>query len=107
MVEVDLVTFAAAHSEGAVVIDVREPHEYMAGHVADARLVPLGHLPAYAAEIPRGEPVFVICSNGNRSGIASDYLDRLGVKVYAVAGGTTAWQQTGRLLVTGPGLRAA
>src|SRR6266496_6546035 len=31
--EVDLHTFAAAHSDGALVIDVREPHEYVTGHV--------------------------------------------------------------------------
>ena len=36
MREVDLTVFAAAHRDGAVVIDVREPDEYVAGHVPGA-----------------------------------------------------------------------
>jgi rhodanese-related sulfurtransferase len=33
MREVDQTVFVAAHRDGAVVIDVREPSEYVAGHV--------------------------------------------------------------------------
>lgn len=81
MIEVDLATFSHARSDAAVVIDVREPHEYMIGHAAHARVVLLGHVPACAAEIRRGEAVYVICANGNRSRIAAAYLDWLGVRV--------------------------
>lgn len=40
--EVDLSTFAAAHPDGAVVIDVHEPGEYLVGYVPGAKLLPLG-----------------------------------------------------------------
>jgi rhodanese-related sulfurtransferase len=37
MREVDPAAFAAAHRDGATVIDVREPSEYLAGHVPAPR----------------------------------------------------------------------
>ena len=42
MSEVDLEAFAAAHADGATVIDVREPGEYVGGHVPGAVLMPMG-----------------------------------------------------------------
>ena len=50
--EVDVHTFAAAHSDGALVIDVREPDEYVAGHVPGAKLIPLARLPHHAGGLP-------------------------------------------------------
>ena len=44
MREIDRPAFAAAHADGALVIDVREPMEYLAGHVPGARLIPMGQL---------------------------------------------------------------
>ena len=41
MQEIDLDSFATAHAAGGYVIDVREPDEYVDGHVPGARLVPL------------------------------------------------------------------
>jgi rhodanese-related sulfurtransferase len=51
MREVDLAAFAAAHAGGAVVIDVREPDEYLSGHVPGAQLIPLGRLPLRLANL--------------------------------------------------------
>ena len=66
MTNATIAQFAAALADGAAVIDVREPNEYVAGHVPGARLVPLGQLPARLPELHRHEPVFVICASGNR-----------------------------------------
>ena len=101
MREVDLATFAAAVADGATVIDVREPEEYTAGHVAGARLIPLRQVPAYAGELPRTEPVYVICASGNRSATAARYLSQVGVDARSVIGGTGGWQRSGRPVVTG------
>src|SRR5262245_44898892 len=63
MREVDLAVFAAAHTTGAVVIDVREPGEYVSGHVPGARLLPLGRLPEHLGEMTPGQRVYVICAS--------------------------------------------
>jgi hypothetical protein len=65
--EVDVQEFAAAQRRGALVVDVREPSEYVDGHVPGAQLVPLGSLAARVDELPRDDRVYVICASGNRS----------------------------------------
>lgn len=101
MREVDLPTFAAAHADGALVIDVREPGEYVSGHVPGARLMPMGRLPQHLAELPRGRRVYLICASGNRSLAAADFLARAGIDAMSVAGGTGAWQRTGKPVIFG------
>lgn len=96
MREVNLEKFVAAQADGAVVIDVREPFEYASGHVPGARLLPLSQVSVRAAELPKDEPVYVICATGNRSLVAADYLARAGVDAWSVAGGTSEWQRSGR-----------
>lgn len=74
MAEISVEVFAAAHADGAFVVDVREPFEYVGGHVPGARLVPVGQLPSRVRELPRDERVYVICASGNRSRAMTDYL---------------------------------
>jgi rhodanese-related sulfurtransferase len=101
MREVDLATFAAAHQGGAVVIDVREPYEYLGGHVPGSQPIPMGQLPARLRELPHGVPVYVICASGNRSLAAADFAARAGIDAWSVAGGTAAWQRAGHPVVRG------
>jgi rhodanese-related sulfurtransferase len=103
MREIDLTMFAAAHRDGAAVIDVREPAEYMAGHVPGAQLVPMAALPGHLAALPRTAPVYVICASGNRSLVAAGLLARAGVDARSVAGGTSAWIRAGHPVVRGAG----
>lgn len=99
--EVDVTAFAAAHRDGAYVIDVREPGEYVAGHVPGAKLVPLSLLADRAAELPRERTVFVVCASGNRSLRAASALAAVGVQATSVIGGTSAWRQAGHPVVLG------
>jgi rhodanese-related sulfurtransferase len=101
MREVDLTAFAAAHRDGVTVIDVREPFEYVAGHVPGATLIPLGQLSSRTARLPRGEPVYVICASGNRSLAAAQFLATVGIDAWSVAGGTGHWARAGRPIVRG------
>lgn len=101
MREIDLAAFATAKASGAFVIDVREPEEYVGGHVPGARLIPLGRLPNRLATLPRDERVYLICRSGNRSLAAADYLARAGVDAVSVMGGTAAWQRAGHAITFG------
>jgi rhodanese-related sulfurtransferase len=101
MREVSLDAFAAAHAGGAIVLDVREPYEYAEGHVPGARLVPMGRLAQIWSQLPRTEPVYLICASGNRSLTAADFLARAGIQALSVAGGTGAWRRAGRPIVRG------
>ena len=84
--------------EDAVVIDVRDPGEFAAGHVLGAKNVPLARLEASAAEhIKRKDrPVILYCDGGDRSGKAIAALKKQGyTRVANLSGGIGAWQQAG------------
>lgn len=101
MSEVDITELAAASAEGAMVLDVREPHEYLAGHVPGALLIPLRELTGRLEELPRDHRLHVICASGNRSLHAARWLASAGYDAVSVAGGTNAWAEAGRPIVTG------
>ena len=85
----------AAIRSGSLLIDVREPHEYLEAHVGTARLVPLQTVPTIVHELPAGEPVYVICHLGGRSHQAAAYLRQHGINAVNVLGGTAAWLEAG------------
>lgn len=99
--EVDLDTFAAAHRDGAYVLDVREPFEYASGHVPRAQLIPMVQVHARMHDLPRDERVYVICASGNRSRTAAGWLRDAGIDAVSVAGGTGGWAALARPLVIG------
>ena len=88
--EIDVEQLAGLVADGALVVDVRNPDEYVEGHVPGATLIPLGEVPDRTDEIPTDRPVYVICAVGGRSARASEYLIGLGVDANNVAGGTKA-----------------
>jgi rhodanese-related sulfurtransferase len=99
--EVDLDAFAAAHADGVVLLDVRNPDEYDSGHVSGAILIPLGELVERQEEIPEGDPLYVICAMGGRSLQATKFMVQAGYPAISVAGGTKGWIEQGRPVVTG------
>ncbi|HRV69356.1 MAG TPA: rhodanese-like domain-containing protein [Marmoricola sp.] len=92
---------AAAWADGATIVDVREPDEYAGGHVPGALLMPVSHVPARVAELDQARPVYVICRSGQRSLGISEYLRSRGFDARSVEGGTVAWSDSGRPVVTG------
>ena len=86
---------------GAALVDVRQPDEYVEAHVPGARLIPLNDVPDRLADFPAGGEVLVICRSGSRSLAACDFLVANGVAAVNVAGGTLAWIESGREVVTG------
>lgn len=84
--------------EDAQVIDVREAEEFAAGHLPDARNVPLAKLADRIGEIERfkDRPVIVCCASGVRAGKACGQLGKLGfAKVHNLSGGIDAWVAAG------------
>ena len=57
-----------------VLIDVREPYEWNAGHIESATHIPLAQVPQRLAEIPKDRDVVMICRSGGRSAHAQQHL---------------------------------
>jgi rhodanese-related sulfurtransferase len=99
--EVDVDELARRLAAGASVIDVREPHEYVAGHVAGAVSIPLASVPERIEEFRRTGPTYVICQAGGRSRRAAEFVTAHGIEAVNVAGGTGEWIASGRDVVEG------
>jgi hydroxyacylglutathione hydrolase len=86
----------------AVLLDVREPHEFASGHVPGARSLPQADLATRLSEVPRDRPIFVICQGGFRSLRAAQFLNQMGFRnVASVNGGTEGWLAAKKTLTTG------
>ncbi|WAC65560.1 rhodanese-like domain-containing protein [Agrococcus sp. SL85] len=78
-------------------VDVREQHEWDAGHAVGAVHIPMGEVVARLGEVPDGAAI--ICRSGGRSAQVVAYLEQQGLDVVNVAGGTAAWAADGRPMV--------
>jgi rhodanese-related sulfurtransferase len=88
--------------EKGIVIDVREPGEFAAGHIVDARNVPLSNLDANRA-LPGNKqlPLIVVCASGQRSAKGAKALQALGhANVQVLGGGLAAWKTAGLPVVS-------
>ncbi|HEY1278536.1 MAG TPA: rhodanese-like domain-containing protein [Acidimicrobiales bacterium] len=88
---------------GGFLLDVRQPDEYEAGHVPGAVLIPLAEVPDRMRELPAATEMLVICRSGVRSLAAAEFLEQQQIPAVNVAGGTLAWIESGREVVTGAG----
>jgi hydroxyacylglutathione hydrolase/adenylyltransferase/sulfurtransferase len=88
---------AEALADGsAQVIDVREPYEVEAGHIAGSRHIELQALAAQAETIDRDRPVIFQCRSGARSLMAAQAFRRAGYDAWSMAGGLELWVAEGR-----------
>ena len=79
----------------AILVDVREPAEYRASHIRQARLMPLSGLDAGA--LPRSHKIVVHCVKGGRGDAACEKLlkQEPGLEVFNLEGGLEAWMRAG------------
>ncbi|MBP2280656.1 rhodanese-related sulfurtransferase [Psychrobacter sp. PL15] len=84
-----------------VIIDVREPAEYAAGHIEGAVLVPRGMLEFVVSDLPAvngtDTSILLYCKSSGRGALAAQSLEALGYKnVVSVTGGYDAWVEAGK-----------
>jgi rhodanese-related sulfurtransferase len=80
------------------VIDVREPHEYEAGHIPAATLIPVNSVFARREELPKSGRILFVCKMGSRSALAAEMAAAAGLpadRLFNLEGGTEAWIKAG------------
>ena len=86
----------------AVFVDVREPAEFSAGHMRDAKNIPMGELSKRVGELDKfkSKTVIAVCQTGTRSAKAAAQLKKAGFnEAFSLDGGIAAWQAQGLPLV--------
>lgn len=78
-----------------MLIDVRQPDEYKAGHIRGAKLIPLDQLSAKANTLPKNRTIICVCRSGARSGSATRQLRAVGLDAVNMNGGMMGWQRAG------------
>jgi len=103
---IDVHEAAAAGPDGPsapLLVDVREPHEFLRVRAAGAVLYPTSSFLLRSEELPRDRPLHVICASGSRSRGVTAWLLRNGWSdVHDVAGGMAAWLRAGLEVRRGP-----
>ncbi len=75
-----------------LLLDVRNPSEWNAGHIPNARHIMLGDLPHQLDTLPQDEPIITICQGGYRASLAASLLAKAGFpNIGTLEGGMNAW----------------
>lgn len=89
------------YEEGTFVLDVRTPEEWNEYHAPNTTLIPLNELASRVDELPKDQPVVVVCRSGNRSQTGRDILLQAGFNATSMNGGLNAWRDSGYPIVSG------
>ncbi|MBI2686625.1 MAG: MBL fold metallo-hydrolase [Acidobacteria bacterium] len=92
-VSAQMVAEELAGGDPPLVLDIRNPREWAAKHIAGSVNIPLNHLQERIGEIPRDRRIAVHCAGGYRSSIAASILHQYGLThLIEMAGGLAAWE---------------
>ncbi|PFG39878.1 rhodanese-related sulfurtransferase [Georgenia soli] len=80
--------------EGAVVVDVREPAQWRAGHIRGSVNIPLADVLDRSEDLPDG-PIVTVCRSGPRSARAAELLAADGHQTFNLRGGLREWDYAG------------
>ncbi len=79
----------------AVILDVRERHEWRAGHAPGSKNIPLSSLRTRTSELAAGRRYIAVCRSGSRSRSATAQLRRSGLDAVNLKGGMNGWRRAG------------
>ncbi len=102
-VSVDDLPVDLSVASAPTLVDVREPDEWSAGHIAGAVHIPMGDLVTRLDEVPRGQDVVVVCRSGGRSAAVTSYLVQGGWQARNMTDGMLGWNARGRPMVSDSG----
>ncbi len=88
--------------DGLAVLDVREPVEWVHGHIAGAMHIPMSELPGRLDELPDAQTL-VVCKVGSRSARVTAWLAQQGRDAVNLDGGMLDWEAAGRGMVSETG----
>lgn len=86
-----------------MLLDVREPHEFAAGHIDGAVSIPVGQIAALQSELPTDRRIVCVCRSGARSGMVTAALNRAGYDAVNLDGGMLAWVEANQPFVDAEG----
>lgn len=75
-------------------VDVREPDEWVAGHIDGALHIPMGQLSERQDELAEDRTIVAVCRSGNRSGQVVAALRNAGYDAENLDGGMQAWERS-------------
>jgi rhodanese-related sulfurtransferase len=79
----------------AILLDVREDHEWAAGHAPDATHIPMSRISQHARSLPADKTIICVCHVGARSAAVAAALNRAGWTARNLTGGMEAWAAAG------------
>jgi rhodanese-related sulfurtransferase len=91
--QIDLAELAAlAAAERPLLVDVRTPAEFAAGHLPEARNIPVDELRSRLVELPRERPIVAYCQVGQRGYLATRILVQAGFAARNLSGGYRTYE---------------
>jgi len=86
---------AALVDAGALMLDVREPDEWQAGHAPQASPLPMGQVHERRSDFAADRRIVVVCRSGGRSAAVTESLRAWGFDAVNLSGGMCAWAAAG------------
>lgn len=96
----------ASELDDAQLVDVREPHEWAAGHIDGAVHIPMYELNARQDELATDRKIVCVCRSGARSAMVTQALVNAGYDAENLDGGMQAWAHAGLPMVADGGAPA-
>ncbi|MBX2869732.1 MAG: thiosulfate sulfurtransferase GlpE [Acidiferrobacterales bacterium] len=90
------VALSLIDDESAVVVDIRDPASFSAGHIKNALHLTQENVGSFISSTAKSVPVIVCCYHGNSSQGAAEFLNQQGFeRCYSLDGGYSEWNKAG------------